>query len=130
MTLADAPKRLQDNSRPVACKNEQLTQATLETAEAVKSILALLEDRLPRATNPISPESAGKKKGGRPPLEWETMFMLTTKDLVQHGLPLKADELIERMRQACRAAGIEVPAVSTLQSTAYKWMRILRGELK
>jgi hypothetical protein len=58
------------------------------------------------------------------------MFMLTTKDLVQHGLPLKADELIERMRQACRAAGIEVPAVSTLQSTAYKWMRILRGELK
>ena len=30
------------------------------------------------------------------------MFMLTTKDLIQHGIPQKADELIERMREACR----------------------------
>ena len=102
--------------------------ARQEAAKTQKKILALLEDRLPRA-NPNSPESP-TKKGGRPPLEWDTMIMLTTKDLLQHGLPLKADELIERMRQACRTAGIDVPAVSTLRSTAYKWMRILRGELK
>jgi hypothetical protein len=125
---ADATKRLEDSSRPLAY-NSETERAIVEQAETTKKILALLEDRLPRATNLNSPESS-TKKGGRPRLEWETMFMLTTKDLVQHGLPLKADELIERMRQACRAAGIEVPAVSTLQSTAYKWMRILRGELK
>ncbi len=128
MSPADATKRLEDSSRPLAYNNET-ERAIVEQAETTKKILALLEDRLPRATNLNSPESS-TKKGGRPPLEWETMFMLTTKDLVQHGLPLKADELIERMRQACRTAGIEVPAVSTLQSTAYKWMRILRGELK
>ena len=128
MSSADATKRLEDSSRPLAYNNET-ERAIVEQAETTKKILALLEDRLPRATNLNSPESS-TKKGGRPPLKWDTMFMLTTKDLVQHGLPLKADELIERMRQACRAANIEVPAVSTLQSTAYKWMRILRGELK
>jgi hypothetical protein len=119
--------QLEDSSRPLAYNNET-ERAILEAAETQKKILALLEDRLPRA-NPNSPESP-TKKGGRPPLEWDTMIMLTTKDLLQHGLPLKADELIERMRQACRTAGIDVPAVSTLRSTAYKWMRILRGELK
>jgi len=129
VTLPDAKDRLgEENSRSLVYNNET-ERAILEQAETQKKILALLEDRLPRAANPNSPESL-KKKGGRPPLEWETMFMWTTKVLLQHGFPLKADELIERMRQACRAAGIEVPAVSTLQPTAYRWMRILRGELK
>ena len=58
------------------------------------------------------------------------MFMWTTKVLIQHGIPRKADELIERMREACRTAGIEVPAVSTLEPTAFKWMQILRKEFK
>jgi hypothetical protein len=119
--------RLEDSSRPLAYNNET-ERAILEAAETQKKILALLEDRLPRP-NPNSPESP-KKKGGRPPLEWEKMFMWTTKVLLQHGIPRKADELIERMRDACRTAGIPVPAVSTLEQTAYKWMRILRGELK
>jgi hypothetical protein len=98
--------------------------------EILEKILAVLEDRLPHATMPISPEPLDKKRGGRPSLEWETMLMWTGKDLSEHGFPLKADELIERMRDACRTAGIPVPAVSTLEPTAYKWMRILRGELK
>jgi hypothetical protein len=58
------------------------------------------------------------------------MFMWTSKVLLQHGIPRTADELIERMRDACRKAGIEVPAVSTLRPIAYVWMRILRSELK
>ena len=128
MTLADAKNRPEGSSRPLAYNNDT-ERAILEGAETLRKILALLENTLPRASNLNSPESS-TKKGGRPPLEWDTMFMLTTKDLLQHGLPLKADELIERMRQACRTAGIEAPAVSTLRSTAYKWMRILRGELK
>ena len=128
MTAADAPNRFEDSSRPLVYNNE-IERAILEQAETQKKIFALLKERLPRAANPNSPESP-KKKGGRPPLEWDTMIMLTTKDLLQHGLPLKADELIERMRQACRTAGIDVPAVSTLRSTAYKWMQILRKDFK
>jgi hypothetical protein len=99
-----------------------------ESAEILKKILALLEDRLPCAKMPTSPEPSGKKRGGRPPLDWETMFMWTAKGLLKHGNPQKAEELIERMRDACRTAGINVPAVSTLEPTAYKWMRILRDD--
>jgi hypothetical protein len=129
VTLPDAKDRLgEDSSRPLVYNNET-ERVILEQAETQKKILALLEDRLPRAANPNSPEPP-KKKGGRPPLEWETMFMWTTKVLLQHGIPRKADELIERMREACRTAGIEVPAVSTLEPTAFKWMQILRDELK
>jgi hypothetical protein len=101
-----------------------------ETVDTLKKILAVLEDRLPHATMPISPEPLGKKSGGRPPIEWETMLLWTGKDLGEHGFPLKADELIERMRDACRTAGIYVPEVSTLRPIAYRWMRILRGKLK
>jgi hypothetical protein len=125
---ADATKRLEDSSRPLAY-NDETKRAIVEQAETTKKILALLEDRLPRATNLNSPESP-TKKGGRPPLEWDTMFMWTSKALLQHGIPRKADELIERMREASRKAGIEVPAVSTLRPIAYTWMRILRSELK
>lgn len=128
MSPADATKRLEDSSRPLAY-NDETKRAIVEQAETTKKILALLEDRLPRAPNPNSPESS-KKKGGRPPLEWDTMFMWTSKVLLQHGIPRTADELIERIRDACRKAGIEVPAVSTLRPIAYVWMRILRGELK
>jgi hypothetical protein len=129
VTLPDAKDRLgEDSSRPLVYNNET-ERAILEQAETQKKILALLEERRPRAANPNSPESP-KKKGGRPPLEWETMFMWTTKVLIQHGIPRKADELIERMREACRTAGIEVPAVSTLEPTAFKWMQILREEFK
>jgi hypothetical protein len=125
---ADATKRLEDSSRPLAY-NDETKRAIVEQAETTKKILALLEDRLPRAAIPNSPESSNKK-GGRPPLEWDTMFMWTTKVLLQHGVPRKADELIERMRDACRKAGIKVPAVSTLRPIAYTWLRILRTELK
>jgi hypothetical protein len=58
------------------------------------------------------------------------MLMWTTKVLLEHGAPRKAEELIEQMRTACRTAGIEVPAASTLRKTAFKWMQILRGESK
>jgi hypothetical protein len=125
VTLADATNRLEDSSRALAYNNE-IERAIVEQAENTKKILALLEDRLPRAANPNSPELS-KKKGGRPPLEWDTMFMWTSKVLLQHGIPRTADELIERMRDACRKAGIKVPAVSTLRPIAFTWIQILRA---
>ena len=79
-TAADAPNWFEDSSRPLVYNNE-IEPAILEQAETQKKILALLKERLPRAANPNSPGSP-KKKGGRPPLEWETMFMWTTKVLI------------------------------------------------
>jgi hypothetical protein len=96
----------------------------------LKNIFAVLESRLPDQSIPISPAPSGNNKGGRPPLDWETMLMWTAKVLLEHGAPRKAEELIEQMRTACRTAGIEVPAASTLRKTAFKWMQILRGESK
>jgi hypothetical protein len=130
VTPADATHRLKDNSRPPANKTKQLTRAILELAKDVKEIRGLLEEKPPRLTRPNSAEPSREKRGGRPPLDKDTMFMFTTKRLFETGPPQKADELIQRMREACRTAGIKVPAVSTLKPIAYKWMRILRGELK
>jgi hypothetical protein len=102
----------------------------LPDPEIQKRILAVLEDRLPDAVIPISHEPLGKKKGGRPPLDRDTIFMLTSKILIDRGMPQKSEELIELMREACQTAGISVPAPSTLKPIALKWLRILRGELK
>ena len=63
MTAADAPNWFEDSSRPLAENNEtqQLTRAILEQAETMKKILALLEERLPRAANPNSPDRPRRK---------------------------------------------------------------------
>ena len=129
MTLPDAKDCLgEDSSRPLVYNNETERAILEQTETQKKSSLYLRRGFHAQQTQTLP--SRPRKKGGRPPLEWETMFMWTTKVLIQHGIPRKADELIERMREACRTAGIEVPAVSTLEPTAFKWMQILREEFK
>jgi hypothetical protein len=133
--VADLLVADKDVGRP-SIELEQLMRAALdvrtldEIVEILKKIFALLDERLPHATIPMTPEPVGKMRGGRLPLEWEKILMLTAKDLVERGKPLKAAELTERIRDACRKAGIAVPASSTLEQTSYKFMRILRGESK
>ena len=92
VTAADAPNRFEDSSRPLAGNNEtqQLTQALLETLKTnSRSTWRGFHAQKPKLSR--SP----KKKGGSPRRIWTGLIQI---------IP-QADELIERMREACRTAG-------------------------
>jgi hypothetical protein len=68
--------------------------------------------------------------GGRPKkFDWDLIWALTCRDLIENDLPRSIAELIRRTQAACREAGIAEPNELTLRPKARVWIDILwRGD--
>ena len=99
--------------------------------DAIKQIEAAAAALGQLVTEEIEEPANGKHHpGGRlPKYDWDLIWALTARDLLEDALPQTIAELVGRIQAACRKEGIAEPDEETLRQKARVWFYTLwRGE--
>ena len=86
-----------------------------KSAETLKKILAVLDERLPRATTLISPDPSGKKRSGRPPSDLELMVYAAFVEVAAERGYTTDEALNSKIREAAKKRGLHPISRETLK---------------
>ena len=117
--------QIKDVRRPSDGETEPFISAILEAVEILKRILAVLEDRLPRATRLISPDPSGKKRPGRPPTDFELLLYAAFVDLAAPRGYTTDEALNSKIREVANKCRLYPSSKETLK----KRLRALRQRM-